>query len=172
LRVGLLIEAQSHDLGDQVYKGKIFSLDNQIDEVTRSIKVRAILDNPNRDLQQGLLMTVVIHADIRKSLVLSESALVPMGSNNFVFVLAQDKNAKTESWIAEKRQVYIGQRYRGFAEVEKGLQAGEKVVTHGLQKIHAGQTVTIMAEQSNDPAKPTEPLSELLQQKKSGSKQP
>lgn len=169
LRVGLPIEAQSHDLGDKLFKGKIFSLDNQIDEATRSIKVRAILENPNHELQQGLLMTVVVHADIRKSLVISENALVPMGSNNFVFVLQPNKNAKAESWSAEKRQVYIGQRYKGLVEIEKGLQEGEKVVTHGLQKIRAGQTVSIMAEQSNDPAK-TESLSELLQQKKAGSK--
>ena len=165
LRVGLPIEAQSHDLGDKLFKGKIFSLDNQIDEATRSIKVRAILDNPTHELQQGLLMTVVVHADIRKSLVISEAALVPMGSNNFVYVLQQNKNATAESWVAEKRQVYIGQRYKGLVEIEKGLQAGEKVVTHGLQKIHAGQAINIMAEQSNDPAKPTESISELLQQK-------
>lgn len=166
LRVGLPIDAQSHDLGDQIFKGKIFSIDNQVDESTRSIKVRAIFDNPNYELKQGLLMTVVVRADIRKALVLSEAALVPMGSNNFVFVLQPNKDSKTSQWIAEKRQIYIGQRYKGLVEVVGGLREGEKVVTHGLQKIHAGQALNIMAEQSNDPNKKTEPLSELLQQKK------
>ena len=166
LRVGLPIEAQSSDLGDKVFKGTVFSLDNQIDEVTRSIKVRALLDNSTHELQQGLLMTVVVRADIRKALVVSESALVPMGSNNFVFVLRPDKNTNAAPWVAEKRQVYIGQRYKGLVEIEKGLQDGEKVVTHGLQKIRAGQAVNIMAEQSNDPDKKSEPLSELLQQNK------
>lgn len=166
LRIGLPIDAQSHDLGDQIFKGKIFSIDNQVDESTRSIKVRAIFDNPNYELKQGLLMTVVVRADIRKALVLSEAALVPMGSNNFVFVLQPNKDSKTSQWIAEKRQIYIGQRYKGLVEVVGGLREGEKVVTHGLQKIHAGQALNIMAEQSNDPNKKTEPLSELLQQKK------
>jgi len=170
LRIGLPIEAQSNDLGNKIFKGKIFSLDNQIDEATRSIKVRAILDNPNHELQQGLLMTVVAHADIRKALVISESALVPMGSNNFVFVLKPNKTEGVAPWIAEKRQIYIGQRYKGLVEVEKGLQAGEKVVTHGLQKIRVGQAVKIMAEQSNDPAKKTESLTELLQLKKQEGK--
>lgn len=165
LKIGLPIEAQSSDLGNKKFKGKIFSLDNQIDEATRSIKVRAILDNPTHELQQGLLMTVIVRADIRKALVLSEASLVPMGSNNFVFVLQPDKKTSAAPWIAEKRQIYIGQRYKGLVEVEKGLQEGEKVVTHGLQKIRAGQIVTIMAEQSNDPNKKTEPLSELLKQK-------
>jgi membrane fusion protein (multidrug efflux system) len=170
LRIGLPIDAQSHDLGDKTFKGKIFSIDNQIDESTRSIKVRAIFDNPNYELKQGLLMTVVVRADIRKSLVLSEAALVPMGSNNFVFVLQSAKDAKVSKWIAEKRQIYIGQRYKGLVEVVGGLHEGEKVVTHGLQKIHAGQALNIMAEQSNDPAKKAEPLSELLQQKKTEGK--
>ncbi|MET0356778.1 MAG: efflux RND transporter periplasmic adaptor subunit [Cellvibrio sp.] len=170
LRIGLPIEAQSHDLGNKIFKGKIFSLDNQIDEATRSIKVRAILENPNRELQQGLLMTVVVHADIRKSLVISEGALVPMGSNNFVYVLLPNKDAKKEPWIVQKRQVFIGQRYKGLVEIEKGLQAGEKVVTHGLQKIRDGQAVNVLAEQSNDPDKPAESLSELLQQKKTEGK--
>ena len=145
-------------------------MDNQIDEATRSIKVRAILENPNRELQQGILMTVVIHADIRKALVVSEAALIPMGSNNFVFVLQPNKNDKAESWVTERRQIFIGQRYKGYVEIEKGLQAGEKVVTHGLQKIRAGQSVKVMAEQSNDPEKKTESLSELLQPKKQEGK--
>jgi membrane fusion protein, multidrug efflux system len=170
LRIGLPIDAQSRDLGDKIYKGKIFSIDNQIDESTRSIKVRALFDNPGQELKQGLLMTVVIRADIRKSLVLSEAALVPMGSNNFVFVLQPNKENKNAQWIAEKRQIYIGQRYRGLVEVVDGLREGEKVVTHGLQKIHSGQALNIMAEQSNDPAKNPEPLAELLQQKKSEGK--
>ncbi len=170
LRIGLPIEAQSRDLGDKTFKGKIFSLDNQIDEATRSIKVRAILDNPNHELQQGILMTVIVRADHREALVVSEAALIPMGSNNFVFVLQTDKNEKTDSWVVEKRQVYLGQRYKGYVEIEKGLQAGEKVVTHGVQKIRAGQAVKIMAEQSNDPAKKTESLSELLQPKKQEGK--
>lgn len=170
LRIGLPIEAQSRDLGEKVFKGKIYSIDNQIDEGTRSIKVRAIFENPDYELKQGLLMTVVVHADIRKALVVSEAALVPMGSNNFVFVLKPNKDNKDAPWIAEKRQIYIGQRYRGIVEIVGGLNEGEKVVTHGLQKIHAGQLLKIMAEQSNDPAKKPEPLAELLQQKKSEGK--
>jgi membrane fusion protein (multidrug efflux system) len=164
LKVGLPIEAQSYDLGNQVFKGKVFSIDNQIDESTRSIKVRAILDNPNHELKQGLLITVVVRADVRKSLVLSEAALVPMGSNNFVFVLQPNKDTRVSPWVAEKRQIQIGQRYKGLVEVVGGLKEGEKVVTHGLQKIHVGQALNIMAEQSNDPAKKTESLAELLKQ--------
>jgi membrane fusion protein, multidrug efflux system len=169
LRVGLPIEAVSEDLGGKQFKGQIFSIDNQVDELTRSIKVRAILDNAQRELKAGLLMNVILHADIRKALVISEAALVPMGSNNFVYVLQPGKG-KDGAWVAEKRQIQVGQRFKGLVEVTEGLHENEKVVTHGLQKIHAGQLLVIMAEQSNDPNLKPESLSELLQQKKSGDK--
>ena len=87
-------------------------------------------------------------------------------TENFVFVLQPNKNTHVSPWVAEKRQIQIGQRYKGMVEVVSGLKDGDKIVTHGLQKIHAGQPLKIMAEQSNDPAKQTEPLSELLQQQK------
>lgn len=165
LRVGLPIEASSYDLGDKKFKGEIYSIDNQIDESTRSITVRALIDNPKHELKQGLLMSVVLHADMRKALVISEAALVPMGSNNFVFVLQPNKDNKTSPWLAERRQIQIGQRYKGMVEVSAGLNDGDKVVTHGLQQIHAGQAVNIVAEQANDPAKKAEALADLLQQK-------
>lgn len=186
LRVGLPIEASSHDLEHKAFKGVIASVDNQIDEATRSIKVRALVENSQYELKQGMLMNVVIYASSRRALAISEAALVPMGSNNFVFVLQRDtaekaaglkqkeekqsegksNEGKNIQWLAEKRQITIGKRYTGRVEVLKGLLEGDKVVTHGLQKIHDGQVVSILAEQNNDPNKPTESLSELLSQKK------
>ena len=199
LRIGLPIDATSHDLGNTVFKGTISSIDNHIDMVTRSIKVRALLENPQHHLKQGMLMALVIHTNARQALAMSESALVPLGSNNFVFVLQKstaektntldktntadktnktgqkntvDKNSeikvsdeKNTLWFAEKRQIYIGKRYSGWVEVLTGLRAGDKVVTHGLQKIHDGQGVSILAEQNNDPNQPAESLSDLLKQK-------
>ncbi len=186
LRVGLPIEANSHDLENKIFKGAISSIDNQIDQATRSIKVRALVENSQHELKQGMLMSIVIHANSRQALAISEAALVPMGSNNFVFVLQKNTAEKTvgikqkeekqsevkqgevkhTQWLAEKRQIKIGKRYAGRVEVLEGLREGDKVVTHGLQKIHDGQVVEILAEQNNDPKAPKESLSDLLKQKK------
>lgn len=143
LAVGLPIVAQSRDLGDKVFQGEVFSIDNQIDEVTRSIKVRALLDNKDHELKQGMLMRVDMKTAKRSALVISESALVPVGSNNFVFVIkTQGPDA-----VIERRKIIIGERLAGAVEVLDGLTVDEKVVTHGLQKIRAGQKVTIMSEE-------------------------
>lgn len=142
--VGLPIVAKSGDLGNKVFQGEVFSIDNQIDEVTRSIKVRALLDNKDHELKQGMLMLVDLKAASRDALVISESALVPLGSNNFVFVVKQEGG----NMIVDRRQIVIGERLAGSVEVLSGLSAGDKLVTHGLQKIRQGQKVSILGEES------------------------
>ena len=142
--VGLPIVAKSGDLGNKVFQGEVFSIDNQIDEVTRSIKVRALLDNKDHELKQGMLMLVDLKAASRDALVISESALVPLGSNNFVFVVKEEGG----NMIVDRRQIVIGERLAGSVEVLSGLSAGDKLVTHGLQKIRQGQKVSILGEES------------------------
>lgn len=141
LSVGLPIVAKSRDLGNKVFQGEVFSIDNQIDDVTRSIKVRALLDNKDHELKQGMLMLVDLKAASRDALVISESALVPLGSNNFVFVL------NGADGTVERRQITIGERLTGSVEVLSGLNVGDKLVTHGLQKIRPGQKVKVLAEE-------------------------
>lgn len=143
LATGLPIIAKSRDLGDKEFQGAIVSIDNQIDEVTRSIKVRALLENKNHELKQGMLMLVDLKAASRTALLISESALVPQASNNFVFVLQNAEGGP----IVERRQITIGERLPGAVEVLTGLSAGDKIVTHGLQKVRPGQKVQVLAEE-------------------------
>lgn len=153
LRVGLPISARSRALGDTVFEGRIYSIDNQIDPTTRAITVRALLPNDNGKLKQGMLMSIDLYANERESLVISEAALVPLGSSNFVFVV----QPQDDQLIVERRQITIGQRLHGAVEVLSGLEANEKVVTHGLQKVRAGTLVNITAEETG-----AESLSELI----------
>lgn len=156
LRVGLPITANSNDLGDKKFIGEIYSIDNQIDPVTRAITVRALLPNPERELRQGMLMLVELYADQRNALVVSESALVPLGSNNYVFVIEQQDSITS----VVRKEVKIGQRMQGYVEVLSGLERGDRVVTHGLQKIRSGQQVRVIAEESGE-----ESLVDLLNNK-------
>lgn len=153
LRVGLPIVAVSHDLGNRSFKGEVFSIDNQIDQNTRAITIRALVPNPLQELKQGMLMSVQLYTDQRDALVISESALVPYGSNNFVFVINKNESSTT----VERKEIKIGQRLQGFVEVLSGVSATDKVVTHGLQKIRSGQAVHILAEDSGQAT-----LSDLL----------
>ncbi len=152
---GLEIRARSRALGDEVFEGKVSSIDNQIDPVTRSFMVRAILPNDEGQLKPGLLMTVELYSREREAVMVSEAALMSEGDGHYVFVV----NNPDSDPVIEQRGVKIGQRFVGRVEILDGLSPGEQVVTHGLQKVRAGQSVVITAEDEG-----SDPLPELLNQ--------
>ncbi len=167
LVVGLEVKANTRDLPGQELTGKVTSIDNQVDPVTRAIRVRALLDNPEYKLKQGMLMQVVLHTRERDALVISEAALMPMASNNFVFVTKQQDN----KIVVERRQVEIGQRLVGKVEILSGLAANEVVVTQGVQKLRNGQSIKVLAEEKPADANSEEThLSDLLKQKTAEAK--
>jgi membrane fusion protein, multidrug efflux system len=164
LSYGLSVKAKTRDLNNKVLIGTVASVDNQIDPVTRAIKVRAILENPEHELKQGMLMEVTLKTKERQSMVISESALMPLASNNFVFVVKESAEKKL---MVERKKIEIGQRLVGFVEVTSGLEEGEKVVTHGVQKLRGGQSINILSEEKPASVKPREShLSDLIQSKK------
>jgi membrane fusion protein, multidrug efflux system len=168
LSAGLQVKAKSRDLNNKVLVGTVTSVDNQIDPVTRAIKVRAMLDNSDHELKQGMLMEVILQTRERSSLVISEGALMPLASNNFVFVVKETADKKL---MVERKKVEIGQRLVGSVEILSGLQEGEKVVTHGVQKLRGGQPVKILSEEK--PASMTSAgshLSDILPAEKTGAK--
>lgn len=149
---GLDITARSRALGDRIFEGEVYSIDNQVDPVTRSITVRALLPNDEGLLKQGLLMQVELFAREREAIVISEAALMTDADEHYVFVVAREGDEEQGDYRVQQRTVTLGQRYPGSVEILEGLEAGEKVVTHGLQKVRAGQPVRIMAEESGGEA--------------------
>lgn len=156
---GQTIVARSRALGEQTFEGEVFSIDNQVDPVTRSIAVRALLPNDEGLLKQGLLMTVELSTKEREALVVSEAALMARGSEQYVFVVNSVDEGDGSVYKAEQRTVKPGQRFVGYLEILEGLEPGERVITHGLQKVRSDQEVRVMAEESGGDA-----LQDLLNQ--------
>lgn len=153
LEKGLPVTARSKALGQSEFRGEIYSIDNKVDPVTRSVTVRALLPNDRGVLKQGLLMSVELYKNPRETVVISEEALIPEGETNFILVVREEENGP----VAEKREVEIGSRRVGEVEIISGLNPGEKVVTHGTMKVRGGQRVKITAFTDG-----SEPLPELL----------
>jgi membrane fusion protein (multidrug efflux system) len=70
-------------------------------------------------------------------LLIPEEALVPRQGRQFVYVIEDGK--------AIERQVELGARAPGLAEVRSGLAAGDTIVTEGTQKVRNGAPVEIVA---------------------------
>jgi membrane fusion protein (multidrug efflux system) len=138
LRPGLGIVARARAFGDRLFEGEIRSVDSRVDPVTRSIQVRALIPNPERTLKPGLLMRVELLRNPREALVIPEAALLHQGQSHFVMLVGEDG-------AAERRQIRIGARRPGEVEVLEGLAVGDRVITHGNDKVRPGQQVTIRA---------------------------
>lgn len=141
---GTSIKAFSPDLPNEAFTGTIATIDNAIDPVTRSIKVRAKLPNPDQILKSGMFMQVTLIAAPRQALSVPEEAIKPVGPEAFVFI-ADNSSGKT---IATRRKVELGAREGKYVEILAGLENGQQVITEGIMKVREGSEVSIKAQSS------------------------
>ncbi|MBI1338906.1 efflux RND transporter periplasmic adaptor subunit [bacterium] len=139
LRPGLEILARSSDLGDRSFTGTVTSIDNAIDPVTRSVRVRATLPNKDGVLRAGMFMTVDLRARPRNSLAVPEGAIIAEGPNTFVFRIEPSEGPS----VVAKTQVKLGTRDKGVIEVLSGLNRGDMVVSEGVLKLRPGAAVRV-----------------------------
>ena len=133
LRRGLPITAVAAGLPDRTFKGAVTNLDSRVDPVTRSVTVRAELDNPDGVLRQGMFMTVALQGEVSPTLLVPEEALVPERGKTYVFVV--------HDAVVARREVRTGKRKPGFVEIVDGVREGERVVVDGTQHVRDGTVV-------------------------------
>ena len=141
LQPGLRVLASSRAYPDELFEGEIAVLDNEVDPVTRAIRVRALLPNPEGLLRPGMLMSVLIEGEQRQALVIPEGALLPLGKQQFVMVVTE----RDGDTVAGRLQVVIGERTAGMVEVVEGLARDQQVITHGNFRVSPGQLIEVQA---------------------------
>ena len=134
VRLGQVIELALDAYPGERFRGEIIALNPRLDEVGRSQAIRAQVANGDHRLKPGQFVKVsVILAERPRALVIPEEAVMPMGQLLFVNLVVDGK--------VERRQIRIGQRLRGRAEVVEGLQGGETLISAGWQKVAPGDEV-------------------------------
>ena len=119
--------------------GTVASIDNAIDPVTRSVRVRATLPNPERQLKSGMFVQVALVLDPRNAPAIPEEAVEPVGPKTFVFIAANENGER----IARRKEVSLGLRQNGYVEVRAGLEIGDPVITEGIIRVREGAPVVI-----------------------------
>ena len=137
LKVGQLVNAKSIVYPDYNFEGVVQVIGSRIDPVTRSVQVRAHIDNSSGVLRPGMLLTVSLALNESDSLVLEEAALIPSGGRQYVFVVNDED-------IVRQVEVLIGRRQPGKVEVLGGLQIGDRVVVEGMAQLRPGQSVRVL----------------------------
>ena len=138
LKKGQTIEVATDAMPGQSFKGTVDAIDPLLDASGRAISLRARLPNPELKLRPGMFVRVrLAFGGERSGLALPEEALMPSGSDNFVFKVVDGKAAFVK--------VKIGQRRDAKAEIVEGLKAGDEVVTAGQLKLRDGVPVKAAA---------------------------
>jgi membrane fusion protein, multidrug efflux system len=140
--------------------GHFFAVNRQVDQQTGTLLVQGVFPNPGNVLRPGGYAKVRAATEVAKdALVVSQRAVVDLQGTYQIYVLNGDK--------VEVRDVEPGPRSGSDWVITKGLEAGEKVVVEGVQKIRNG--VTVIAK----PAPPSDaPGMEPSPAPKSGAAQP
>ena len=86
-------------------------------------------------------MTVDVRSNPRETLAIPEIAILDQIDGAFVYRVVTQEGAQT----VELLQIRTGQRSGGMAEVLEGLNAGDQVITEGVQSVRPGQPVQLGA---------------------------
>jgi membrane fusion protein (multidrug efflux system) len=135
---GQQVKAVSVAYPGQIFTGIISSINSRVDANTRSVQVRALIDNPEMKLRPGMLLQINLQKRVLESLVVPEKAIIPNEDKQFVFVIVDGK--------AVQKEVVTGLRRPGVVQIISGLQSGDKVVTEGALRLRNGSAVSILSE--------------------------
>lgn len=140
LHPGLEVNARSTAYPDKEFSGIVNTINSRVDPVTRAVLVRAHIDNHERLLRPGMLLTVSLIRSRETVMVIPEESLVPIQDRQYVYTIGPDNTAN-------RVRVEIGRRRPGIVEVLSGLSLGQRVVTEGVIRLRPGAKVAIKGEQ-------------------------
>ena len=125
---GLGVDIKFSGNKDKIYKGIVDSLASKIDVSNRSLRLRVKMQNTNSEILPGALMEVTIKYNERISLGIPDTSVILEG--NKVYIYKVDKEN-----VTNRVEVKVGNRNKGYLEVESGLKEGDIVVAEGLKKV-------------------------------------
>src|SRR5262249_21943218 len=120
-----------------VDKGKVLVIDNQVDQTTGTVKLKAEFPNANLQLWPGQFVNVRLLIETLYQIVVVPTAAIQRGpSGTYVYVVQADKTVTV-------RPVTVRLQDDQQAALQGGLHAGEIVVTSGFGRLREGERVTI-----------------------------
>lgn len=118
------------------YEGELSSFDNRLDLRSGTIRARAVFANTDGALTPGMFADIRLGSPAKEEvLVVSDKAIGTDQDKKFVYTVNSDN-------IVEYREVKLGRNVGGGRVVLAGLEAGERVVVNGLQRVRPNIQVT------------------------------
>jgi multidrug efflux system membrane fusion protein len=126
-----------NDRAHPLAQGRLIAIDNQIDVMTGTVKLRALFPNEDERLYPNLFVNAELLVDRLKSVVLAPSAAVQRGAKGaFAYVVGPDN-------VVATRSLSPGPSNGLRVVIQDGLHEGERVVTQGVDRLRDGAVVAL-----------------------------
>jgi membrane fusion protein, multidrug efflux system len=137
LRGPVPVTAFDQDDARELAQGQLLLVDNQIDQTTSTIRLKANFPNENSRLWPGEFVRVHVQVDVARNAVTVPPASVQRGpQGTYVWVIKPDNTA-------EQRSVEIKPINNEVTIVSSGVDVGERVVLNGQYRLQAGARVDV-----------------------------
>jgi multidrug efflux system membrane fusion protein len=133
----LHVEAYDRDLKKKIADGTLASVDNQIDQTTGTVKLKAEFPNQDGALFPNQFVNARLVVDtIRGAVIIPSAALQRSPQSTFVYIVKPDNTVET-------RNVTVQHTEGEKTAIAQGVKAGERVVTDGVDKLQEGARVEV-----------------------------
>lgn len=133
----LVVEAWDRDLKRRLASGSLLALDNQIDQATGTVKIKALFPNEDLALYPSQFVNARLTVDtIRGTVLIPTAALQRSPQATYVYVVKPDSTVEmrtVEAQLTEGDQTALA----------KGVASGEVVVVDGVEKLQPGSKVAV-----------------------------
>ena len=137
LNAGEQLETDAFDRSDQnrIASGTLLTVDNQIDQSTGTVRLKAVFQNDDGALFPNQFVNVHLLLDVKRGTVIVPVAAIQRGPRGtFAYAVKPDHTV-------EVRTLTVGPAGRTEAAIESGLAAGDVVVIEGVDKLREGTLV-------------------------------
>ncbi|MBL8719741.1 MAG: efflux RND transporter periplasmic adaptor subunit [Myxococcales bacterium] len=146
-QLALGTKVEFHAVGvEGTLAGAIAAIDTNVDPVSRSVRIRATVEDKAQKLRPGMFLDVLVILDKQQQVVaVPATAIVHATYGNSVFVV-EDKGTGADGKplkVARQQFVRTGAARGDFVSIEDGLKAGETVVVAGAFKLRNGASIVV-----------------------------
>jgi multidrug efflux system membrane fusion protein len=143
----LEVDAYDRDMKQKLAQGTLTTVDNQIDQTTGTVRLRATFDNKDDSLFPNQFVNARLLVQEKSGVVLLPSAAIQRSSNAmFVYLVKPDSTVTV-------RNITEGTTEGDDSEITSGLNAGDTVVMTGADKLQEGSKVIAQIPQDNSSKK-------------------
>jgi len=147
VKEGMPVRVDTLAYPGEIFRGKIVSITPLLEMATRTLKARALVENPEGKLKLEMFANVRIDYELGEKLAVPQDAVMHAGTRNIVFL------ADAGGYFTP-RTVTLGAKAQGYYEVLQGLAANEEVVTSANFLVDSESKLNAVLNQMGEPNLP------------------